>query len=79
MTAPPEKPVLTISELFPRLAGADLEMAEDNLEQYLALVLRIFDRLEAESNPQVGRLTDATGTLPCTPSQEASSQNSHSQ
>ena len=59
----------TLKELFPQLNDAQLTEAQGNIEQYLLLVLRVFDRLEldAERKPQRGTLTTATGTLPCTP------------
>ena len=60
------KPSLKIKELYPTLSEAELAQAEDNLERYLALVLRIFERIEAETYPQP-TLTDDIGTLPCTP------------
>lgn len=57
----------TIRDLYPNFTEKELEEAEENLELYVALVLRIFERMELESNPQVNRLTTGTGTLPCTP------------
>jgi hypothetical protein len=57
---------LTIRDLYPNLTDEELAAAEHNLEQYLALVLRIFERTESEVNPQVTRLTAETGTLLCT-------------
>ena len=56
-----------VRDLYPDLTDKELAEAENNLERYLALVLRIFERLEAESSPQVGQLTRGVGTLPCTP------------
>lgn len=58
---------LTIQDLYPHLAENELRKAEDNLEQYLALVLRIFERLESESHPQADQLTANSSTLSCTP------------
>lgn len=40
-----EKP--TIRDLYPLLSEAELLEAENNIERYLALVLRIFERNEA--------------------------------
>jgi hypothetical protein len=37
---------ITIQQLYPQLAGTELKIAEENLGQYLALVLRIYTRLE---------------------------------
>jgi hypothetical protein len=56
----------TLAELFPNLNSDELKEAEENLDQYLALVLRIFERNEFESNPQAAQLTPNEGTLPCT-------------
>jgi len=56
-----------IRDLYPHLSEAELAEAESNLERYLCLVLRIFERIELESNAQAGRLTADDGTLACTP------------
>ena len=40
-------PIPTIRDLYPDLNNEDLAAAEANLEQYLALVVRIFERMEA--------------------------------
>ncbi len=56
----------TIAELFPNLTPEELKEAEENLDQYLKLVLRIFERIEPETNPQATQLTPNEGTLPCT-------------
>jgi hypothetical protein len=55
----------TIRDLYPHLSDAELLEAENNIERYLALVLRIFDH--AEANPQADLLTENNGTLACTP------------
>ena len=57
----------SIRDLYPHLTDKELAEAEDNLERYLALALRIFERTQAECSPQVGQLTSEPGTLPCTP------------
>ena len=63
-----QNPTVTVRELYPDFSEKELAEAEDNLDRYLALVLRIFERVEAEKiNPQVDQLTPTTGTLPCTP------------
>jgi hypothetical protein len=62
-----ENPGPTIRDLYPNLTDAEFAEAEDNLDLYLALVLRIFERVRSESHPQAGQLTPGTGTLPCTP------------
>lgn len=59
----------TIQELFPGLVEADLKLAEETLDRYLALVVRIIERIESERNPQ-GHLTQQNGTLRCTPPDE---------
>jgi hypothetical protein len=60
-------PTPTIRDLYPLLTEKELDEAEANLEQYLALILHIFERMEMETNPQVNRLTANEGTLACTP------------
>ena len=51
----------TIQQLYPNLSLEDLKTAEDNLTCYLALVLRIYTRLEQQGMLDV--LTDSE-TLP---------------
>jgi len=63
-----KEPAPTIRDLYPHFTEKELEDAEDNLDRYLRLVLRIFERMEVETNPQVDQLTPNTGTLRCTPS-----------
>ena len=43
-----KKPVPTIRDLYPNLTEKELAEAEDNLERYLALVLRIYERIQAD-------------------------------
>lgn len=38
----------TIKDLYPHLNDEELKIAEENLDRYLALVLRIFERLNPE-------------------------------
>lgn len=38
----------TIKDLYPHLSNEQLEIVEDQLEQYLSLVLRIHDRIVDE-------------------------------
>jgi hypothetical protein len=64
----------TIRDLYPHFTEQELAEAEDNLERYLALVLRIFERMESETNAQADQLTADTGTLVCTPPRSASSE-----
>lgn len=55
----------TARDVFPELPEKDLREAEACLEQYLTLVLRIFERTELERS-RSGRLTADNGTLACT-------------
>lgn len=64
-----DKPGLTIRDLYPHYTDEELAEAEDNLERYLTLVLRIFERRELE---KTGQLTEDTDTLSC----EATASNS---
>ena len=59
----------TIRDLYPHYTEDELAEAEDNLERYLTLVLRIFERWELQKAEQ---LTEDTDALPC----EASASNS---
>lgn len=69
----------SIHDLYPHLNDAERAEAEDNLERYLALTTRIFERIESDSNPQADVLTAGTGTLPCTsPVSGSSAQSNHS-
>jgi hypothetical protein len=54
------KPVTTIRDLYPHFTDEQLAEAEDAFDQYLGIVLRIFDRLQQE-----GQLTVNSGELPC--------------
>ena len=53
----------SIRDLFPKLTEKELAEAEDNLERYLTLVLRIFERMESKMDPQADPLAPGTGTL----------------
>lgn len=48
------QPKLTIKELYPNLSEEELIEAEENLERYLEVVMRIFERI----NNAPGLLTD---------------------
>jgi hypothetical protein len=64
----------TIRDLYPHFNDKELAAAKENLERYLVLVLRIFERLEeSHANPQVDQLTAGTGTLACTSLEPGSS------
>jgi hypothetical protein len=59
--APMDKqPFPTIRDLYPHYTEKELAEAEDNLERYLTLVLRIFERRELQKAEQ---LTENAGTL----------------
>lgn len=53
----------SIRDLYPHFTEAELAIAEDNLEQYLMLVLRIFERNEREV-AEAGHLTPPMGAIP---------------
>lgn len=55
-------PTPTIRELYPNLTDTELAEAEDYLERYLALVLRIFERVASQTVPQADPL--APGAVP---------------
>jgi len=59
-----KKADITIRDLYPHLTEAELAEAEDNLERYLMLVLRIFERMELEAS-ESDHLTSTTGAIPC--------------
>ena len=56
----------TIRDLYPDLTEEELRAAELNLDRYVAVALRIFERLESVRYPQGSQLTPPDGTLPCT-------------
>lgn len=62
MALPDKEPTPTIRDLYPHYTEKELAEAEDNLERYLTLVLRIFERRELQDAEQ---LTEDTDTLPC--------------
>ena len=55
----------TLRDLYPELSQQELVTAQDNLERYISLVLRIFERIEATAGPQADPLAPAVGTLDC--------------
>jgi len=60
MMAPLDKtPVPTIRDLYPNYTEKELAEAEDNIERYLTLVLRIFERQELQKAEQLTENTDA--------------------
>ena len=42
------EPIISIGDLYPNLTETELAEAEKKIEDYLKLVLRIYERLEAE-------------------------------
>lgn len=60
-----KKPAPTLRDLYPDLNDGQLAEVEDSLERYLALVLRIYDRLESQTDAPVPHLTPNMGELPC--------------
>jgi hypothetical protein len=73
-----ENPSPAIHDLYPELTETELAEAEDNLERYAALVLRILERTQSERNPQPTPLTRHDGTLPCTLPRSDTSPNTQS-
>jgi hypothetical protein len=65
-----KKPAPTIRDLYPDFTDEQLAVAEDNLEQYLMLVLRIYERIqgEPESYARFHALTEKIRALSCKPS-----------
>ena len=59
-----KRPAPTVRDLYPSLSEVELKQAEQNLDQYLTIVLRIFERADLEAKAQ-GALTPSDGTLPC--------------
>ena len=53
----------TIGDLYPHFTEQELAQAEDNLDRYLAFVLRIFERAESEADPQEAPLAPDAGTV----------------
>ena len=45
-----ESSSLKISDLYPGLSADELREAEDNVKRYLTVVMRIYERLAAESS-----------------------------
>lgn len=57
----------TIRDLYPDLNDEELAEVDDTLERYLALVLRIFERLESQTDLPVANLTMCSDEIPCDP------------
>jgi hypothetical protein len=57
---------ITIKQLYPDLSDQELKDAEENLERYLALALRVYDRIAATPETLAGfaELLNAGKPLP---------------
>lgn len=44
-----DNPAPTLRDIYPDLTEEQLKQAEENLDRYLALVLRIYERLRSEA------------------------------
>ena len=42
------EPVITMKQLYPQLPDGELKIVEENLEQYLAVVIRIYQRISLD-------------------------------
>ena len=42
---------ITIHDLYPHMSEEELAVAEANLRRYVAVIVRIYDRLQAEGKP----------------------------
>jgi hypothetical protein len=58
-----KNPTPTIRDLYPHFSESELAEAEDNLERYLALVLRMVERMEFEAGPPVDQLTSSNNAI----------------
>jgi hypothetical protein len=52
-----KKPAPTLRDLYPGLTDEQLAEVEHSLERYLALVMRIFNRLESQVDDTASNLT----------------------
>jgi hypothetical protein len=59
-----EKDAPTIRDLYPHLNDEQLAEVEDTWERYLALILRIFERLESQTDSAAGHLTSDADEIP---------------
>jgi len=46
-----EEQPITIRDLYPHMSEEELAGAEANLRRYVAVIVRIYDRLQAEGKP----------------------------
>jgi len=54
---------ITIRDLYPHMAEEELAVAENNLRRYVAVIVRIYDRLQAEGKPWPNRTDRGDLTL----------------
>ena len=59
------KPAPTLRDLYPKLNEKELLEVEDTLDRYLLLVLRIYERIEAEGGEKLAQLTAIVRALRC--------------
>jgi hypothetical protein len=57
-----DKPI-TIRDLYPQMTEEELAVAEANLRRYVALIVRIYDRLQSEGKSWPRSLNRADLTL----------------
>jgi hypothetical protein len=50
MTNIPNQKPITIRDLYPHMTDEELVVAEENLKRYVAIIVRIHERLKAENN-----------------------------
>jgi hypothetical protein len=60
-----KKSAPTVRDLYPHLNEEELTEVEDTWERYLALVLRIFERLESETDSPSDHLTQNADEILC--------------
>ncbi len=63
MKNPPNSDTPTLGELYPGLSADELAEAEENLDRYIAVVVRIQDRIWSESAADA-RIRGLTGSPP---------------
>lgn len=62
--------VSSIQDLYPHFTAEQLAEVEDAYDRYLTLVLRIFERVEAQMVPQVDSLSPDTVLVSCEMSEQ---------
>lgn len=46
---------VSLHELYPHLTEAEIEIAESNLRRYIAVMVRIYERVRSEQGPQAAK------------------------